>query len=154
MPIADIGSIHRLRWGDVDGDKRLDLVVAPIFGPEAKPPIYDDPARLVFFDGKDDIKAGKTRSVVLARRPVIHAIELSNAGGHGRVIVLTADNQGVGMVDPEHARAQRRDQSGCRSQGGRRETGLQRGPPGSTDEWTLASSPRSSPGTAIRSSCI
>src|SRR3954466_12801241 len=32
-PIADVGSIHRLRWGDLDGDRRTDLVVAPIFGP-------------------------------------------------------------------------------------------------------------------------
>ena len=26
--IADVGSIHRLRWGDIDGDRKLDLVVA------------------------------------------------------------------------------------------------------------------------------
>ena len=45
IPIADVGSIHRLRWGDVDGDTKLDLVVAPIFGPKAKPPAYDDKAR-------------------------------------------------------------------------------------------------------------
>ena len=38
IPIADVGSIHRLRWGDVDGDTKLDLVVAPIFGREARPP--------------------------------------------------------------------------------------------------------------------
>ncbi len=86
VPIADIGSIHRLRWGDINGDKRLDLVVAPIFGPKAKPPIYDDPARLVFFDGKDDIKAGKTTQFLLAKRPVIHAIELSDARAAGRAI--------------------------------------------------------------------
>ena len=40
VPIADVGSIHRLRWGDVDGDTQLDLVVAPIFGREARPPDY------------------------------------------------------------------------------------------------------------------
>src|SRR5262249_53543441 len=49
VPIADIGSIHRLRWGDVDGDQRLDLVVAPIFGPEAKPPTFSQAARLGIF---------------------------------------------------------------------------------------------------------
>ena len=60
VPIAAIGSIHRLRWGDVDGDGRLDLVVAPIFGPEAKPPTYDDPARLCVFDGDDDPQRGSS----------------------------------------------------------------------------------------------
>src|SRR6516225_490764 len=49
VPIADVGSIHRLRWGDVDGDKRLDLVVAPIFGREARPPDFASPAHLQVF---------------------------------------------------------------------------------------------------------
>jgi FG-GAP-like repeat len=100
VPIADISSIHRLRWGDITGDQRLDLVVAPIFGPKAKPPIYDDPARLVYFDGKEDIKGGNTTSVLLARRPVIHAIELSKAEAQAVSFILTADNLGVGVVDP------------------------------------------------------
>ena len=43
IPIADVDSIHRLRWGDVDGDKRLDLVVAPIFGRDARPPDLRQP---------------------------------------------------------------------------------------------------------------
>ena len=33
VPVAAIGSIHRLRWGNVDHDKRPDLVVASLFGP-------------------------------------------------------------------------------------------------------------------------
>jgi hypothetical protein len=60
-PVADIGSIHRLRWGCVIGtprvlpnsvvfDKRLELIVAPIFGPSAKPPAFEqEPAHLVVF---------------------------------------------------------------------------------------------------------
>ena len=49
VPIRDIGSIHRLRWGDVDEDKRLDLVVAPIFGPGvARPPAYSDPGHVLW----------------------------------------------------------------------------------------------------------
>ncbi len=49
LPIADVGSIHRLRWGDVDGNHQLDLVVAPIFGPDAKPPTYSGAAELLVF---------------------------------------------------------------------------------------------------------
>ena len=48
-----IGSIHRLRWGDIDGDKRLDLVVAPIFGPKAKPPAYAESRELGIFRNLD-----------------------------------------------------------------------------------------------------
>jgi FG-GAP-like repeat len=98
LPIADIGSIHRLRWGDINGDKQPDLVIAPIFGPRATPPIYDDPARLIFFDGREHIKSGKTRSHLLATRPVMHSIEVADAKKTGSAHILTADNLGVGVV--------------------------------------------------------
>src|SRR4051794_27743405 len=59
-PIADVGSIHRLRWGDLDGDKRLDLVVAPIFGPKAKPPTYDqDRSVIAIYYTNERPKSGK-----------------------------------------------------------------------------------------------
>ena len=38
--LRDIGSIHRLRWGDLDGTGGRDLIIAPLFGPAAKPPDY------------------------------------------------------------------------------------------------------------------
>ena len=67
VPIADIGSIHRLRWGDIDGDTKLDLVVAPIFGREAKPPGYDGKATHPGLsasgrseDGKLDVDAARS----------------------------------------------------------------------------------------------
>jgi hypothetical protein len=96
-PIADVDSIHRLRWGDVDGDKRLDLVVAPIFGREARPPDYASPARLQFFRARPD--PAKTRWIgeVVADRPVIHAIEVVDADGDGRSDILTASNFGVDL---------------------------------------------------------
>jgi hypothetical protein len=96
-PVADVGSIHRLRWGRVDGDERLDLVVAPIFGPGAKPPRFDqDGARLIYFRTGADPKAGKWTAEPIDERPVLHAIEVRTAGGTGDV-VLTADNRGVAL---------------------------------------------------------
>lgn len=76
VPIADVGSIHRLRWGDIDGDTKLDLVVAPIFGRGAKPPRYDDKARIVAFQLQGDPKNAIWRRQPLLEHPVIHAIEL------------------------------------------------------------------------------
>jgi FG-GAP-like repeat len=98
IPIADIGSIHRLRWGDVDADKRPDLVVASIFGPEAKPPQYVDGAPLgVFrkFDWRGNIipKIEKITS-----RPVMHAIDVVDLFKNGQSCLLTADDLGTALV--------------------------------------------------------
>ena len=97
MPIADIDSIHRLRWGDVDGDKRLDLVVAPLFGRDARPPDYASPARIRVFTTGDDPCNRSGAAAVVADRLVIHAIEVIDADGDGISDILTADNAGVDL---------------------------------------------------------
>ncbi|WP_337173233.1 VCBS repeat-containing protein [Paludisphaera sp.] len=100
-PIADVPSIHRLRWGDLDGDGRLDLLVAPIFGPDSAPPTYDDPARLFAFTTIDPADASKWKRVDLASRRVIHAIGFQSSfpGVRGPAL-LAASNAGVTLVDP------------------------------------------------------
>ena len=50
-PLADVPSIHRLRWGDINGDDKPDLVVAPLFGPRARPPEYDQDNAQLLVDG-------------------------------------------------------------------------------------------------------
>jgi hypothetical protein len=97
VPIADVGSIHRLRWGDVDGDKRLDLVVAPIFGREARPPDFASPAHLQVFSTGDNPGRSKWTGTVVADRPVIHAIGVIDADGDGLFDILTASNAGVDL---------------------------------------------------------
>jgi len=50
FPIAAESTLHRIRWADVDGDRRLELVVAPLHGQGAKAPTFDGPgARLLIF---------------------------------------------------------------------------------------------------------
>ena len=36
FPIAAEPTLHRIKWADIDGDKRLDLIVAPLHGAGAK----------------------------------------------------------------------------------------------------------------------
>jgi hypothetical protein len=101
LPIADIGSIHRLRWGDLNGDGRLDLIVAPIFGPDAAPPLYDDPARLFAYTAVDSADASRWKRMDLASRHVTHAIEFhARFPGAGGPSLLAASNAGVTLVDP------------------------------------------------------
>jgi hypothetical protein len=96
--IADIGSIHRLRWGDVDGDQKLDLVVAPIFSPDAQPPSYRGTARLQVFTRSLSAGANAWTGRVVAEREVMHAIEVIDWSGDGVCDILTADNGGVALV--------------------------------------------------------
>ena len=98
--MADVASIHRLRWGDVTGDGKLDLVVAPLFGGHARPPRYEPPARLMAFHTDGNPISGNWDRYNLADRPVIHAIEIrpSRSDRNG-ASVLTADNLGVAVID-------------------------------------------------------
>jgi len=97
-PLAEIGSIHRLRWGDVDGDQKLDLVVAPLFGRGAQPPRYRGAAELQVFTRSTRSGPGVWHGRVAARREVMHAIEVIDANGDGIADILTADNGGVALL--------------------------------------------------------
>src|SRR4051812_49074848 len=50
FPIHAEPTLHRIKWADVDGDRKLDLIVAPLHGKGAKGPDWDGPgARLLVF---------------------------------------------------------------------------------------------------------
>src|SRR6185312_4372444 len=102
-----VPSIHRLRWGWIIGttrvtansvtfEKKLELVVAPIFGPSATPPAFSqEPAHLTLFDTGADPKSGRWSSSPIGTAPVIHAIEVVKRDDNTRSVVLAASNLGV-----------------------------------------------------------
>jgi hypothetical protein len=50
LPISAEPTLHRIRWADVDGDRKAELIVAPLHGKGAKGPDWDGPsARLLIF---------------------------------------------------------------------------------------------------------
>lgn len=93
--IDQVGSIHRLRWGKIDADERPDLVVAPIFGVDARPPQFNqDDARLIYYRTGPRPKTDPWKAVLIGKRPVVHAIEVRSIG-EANDVVLSASNQGV-----------------------------------------------------------
>ncbi|MEO5820866.1 MAG: FG-GAP-like repeat-containing protein [Vicinamibacteraceae bacterium] len=50
FPIGAEPTLHRIKWADVDGDRKAELIVAPLHGKGAKGPAWDGPsARLLVF---------------------------------------------------------------------------------------------------------
>jgi hypothetical protein len=106
-PVADLGSIHRLRWGCLVGtprvspgsvrfERKLELVVAPLFGPSALPPKYDqEPAHLRVFDTGSDPKSGRWTETIVGDVPVLHAIDVTDQEGGVFSMVLGASNLGI-----------------------------------------------------------
>lgn len=108
-PITNVPSIHRVRWADILGDGRPELIAAPIFGQDAEPPEFRVPARIsVFTTGADPIRDDWTSMKLGEKLPIIHAIEVRSELGaetiYGipesegfepnprRAVVLTADS--------------------------------------------------------------
>ncbi len=97
--IGNIGSIHRLRWGNVDGRYGLELVIAPLFGREAKPPTYQEAAAAIRLYPAHRVKPnGELISEKICSFTVLHAIEVIDVNGDGRADILAADNQGVQLI--------------------------------------------------------
>ena len=98
--VANIPSIHRLRWGDIEGDGTPDLVVAPIFGEESKPPVFNQATAWIsiYRTNNSSKPADWKRFVTAPNLPVLHAIDVLDLEGKGQSEILGASNVGVTAV--------------------------------------------------------
>lgn len=99
-PVGDVPSIHRLRWARFWDSKRPDLVLAPIFGPEAKPPTFEqDEADLRIYQTGADPESGDWDYRNATGGYVMHAISIEDdPNDPGQQMILTASNKGVFAV--------------------------------------------------------
>jgi len=108
--VGQITSTHRIRWAELNGDGRPELVVAPLLGYGAKPPDYnvgapltwlETPERLAESHGPADASGQSHWSAHLIddSLTVIHGIDIVDWDGDGREEILTASLEGVCLYD-------------------------------------------------------
>ena len=99
-PIATDPVVHRLRWGDLDGDGKPELVHAPIFGPGSDQAIAPKPCHLWAFRPPPDPRHGEWAVWKIDESlTVLHGIHVSDLDGDGRDEILTASFEGIHRFD-------------------------------------------------------
>jgi len=93
---------HRIRWGDLDGDGRKELIHAPIFGPGSKWPGGLKPAHLWAFRlPKNPADSPWETWKIDETLTVLHGIHVSDMDNDGRDEILTASFEGIYRFDFE-----------------------------------------------------
>jgi hypothetical protein len=101
-PIAVDPVTHRLRWGDLDGDGRPELIHAPLFGRDSKGASDPKPAHLWAFQLPRDLRAGPWEPWKIDETlTVLHGIHVGDLDGDGRDEILTASFEGIHRFDWE-----------------------------------------------------
>jgi hypothetical protein len=104
QPIARDPVVHRLRWGDLDGDGQPELVHAPIFGPGSKGPAQVRPSHLWAFRPPKHPGDPWEKWVIDETLTVIHGLYVGDLDGNGRASILTASFEGIHRFDWKQGR--------------------------------------------------
>jgi hypothetical protein len=97
FPISAEPTLHRIRWADVDGDKKMELIVAPLHGKGAKGPDWDGPsARLLVFRVPANPKTDPWPMEIAGEANHIqHNFLVTNADAGAQDELITASKEGL-----------------------------------------------------------
>lgn len=101
-PITTDPVVHRLRWGDIDGDGRQELIHASLFGPGSDGPRDPKPASLLAF--RPPAKPEDAPWTVMSideTLTVLHGVYLGDLDGDSRDEIVTASFEGIYRFDVE-----------------------------------------------------
>lgn len=93
--------VHRLRWGDLDGNGRPELVHAPIFGPGSDGPNGPKPSHLWAFRMPNDRAGAWEKWKIDETLTVLHGLYVGDLDGDGRDEILTGSFEGIFRFDLE-----------------------------------------------------
>lgn len=108
--IGRVPGAHRLRWADLGGDGRLELVVVPIVGAGSRPPEYSVPAQITWFQMPEALLSGHaenagrestqwTPHLIDDTLTLAHGVHVMDWNGDGSDEILTASAQGVNLFE-------------------------------------------------------
>lgn len=101
-PIAVDPVVHRIRWADLDGDGKVELVHAPIFGPGSKGAADPKPAHLWAFRFPWNLAGSPWETWKIDETlTVLHGLHVGDLDQDGRDEILTASYEGIYRFDYE-----------------------------------------------------
>lgn len=101
-PIGAIPTSHRVRWADLDGDGKPELLNLPILGVGAKPPEYASGLAFTAYRIPASPNADPWESVILDDTlHVAHAMRVVSWDADARADILTASFEGVALIQSD-----------------------------------------------------
>src|SRR5260370_20448435 len=99
--IDTLTTSHHVAWADIDGDGKPELINAPLIGPKALAPRYEDKVPLVYYRTSD----WKRRVIDDQISGVLHRVRVVHWNGGKREQLLTASFEGITLHEARGSRA-------------------------------------------------